>query len=58
MILSGSSTEPGKPLTCVFGWANDKTLLVSGYVMLGRGWSRLKRADLPAFWVVRAVRRV
>jgi len=40
------------------GLANDKTLLVSCYGMSARGWSRLKRAGLPAFWVLWAVRRV
>jgi site-specific DNA recombinase len=45
--------------TCTKGsWANDKTLLISGYGMFARRWSRLKRADLPALWVLRAVRRV
>jgi hypothetical protein len=32
--------------------ANDKTLLTCGYGMFLRGCSRVKRADLPAFWVV------
>ena len=46
-------------VTWGFGWrANDKTLLIRGYGTFARGWSRLKRADLPAFWVLWAVRRV
>jgi len=32
--------------------ATDKTLLTSGYGMFLGCWSRVKRADLPVFWVV------
>jgi hypothetical protein len=39
-------------------WINDRTLLISGYGRFDRGWSPLKRADLPAFWVSCVVWRV
>ena len=37
--------------------ATDRTLMAWGYGGSAEGWSRLKRADLPAFWVFRVVRR-
>ena len=44
---SGSRHNPEWPLTCL--WANDRTLLIRGYVSpAGRG-SHVKRADLPVF---------
>jgi hypothetical protein len=48
-----SQGEPDrvKPQVRTSRWATDRTLLISGYGMLVRGWSRLKWADLPAFWV-------
>ena len=33
-------------------WVNDRTLLISGYGVLRWPVSRVKRADLPAFWVL------
>jgi hypothetical protein len=38
-------------------WANDRTRWPAVTGCFLRGWSRLKRADLPAFWVLRAVWR-
>jgi hypothetical protein len=32
--------------------ANDRTLVTCGYGCSAEGCSRVKRADLPAFWVV------